>query len=279
MSRIRELLRSATERLEQTSPSPRIDADCLLQQVLQKDRAWLRSHDDVILDDAQLAAFEAALERRISGEPVAYITGQRGFWSLDLEVGPATLIPRPDTELIVEWALELIPVDAPWRVADLGTGSGAIALAVKKERPCCAVTAVDASPAALAMASANASRLRLEVSCVQGDWFAALDHGEFDLVLANPPYIAADDPHLVRGDLRFEPRSALVADEQGLADLRRIIEAAPSHIRKGGWLLLEHGYDQGEAVRALLTRQGFTEVVTRRDLGGLERASGGRLPC
>ncbi|MDF3030384.1 MAG: protein-(glutamine-N5) methyltransferase, release factor-specific [Moraxellaceae bacterium] len=279
MSRIRELLRSAAERLEQTSPSPRVDADCLLQHVLQKDRAWLRSHDDAVLDDAQLAAFEAVLERRISGEPVAYITGQRGFWSLDLEVGPATLIPRPDTELVVEWALELIPTEAPWCVADLGTGSGAIALAVKKERPRCAVTAVDASPAALAMASANASRLRLEVSCVQGDWFAALGHGEFDLVLANPPYIAADDPHLVRGDLRFEPRSALVADEQGLADLRRIIEAAPSHVRKGGWLLLEHGYDQGEAVRALLTRQGFTEVVTRRDLGGLERASGGRLPC
>jgi len=279
MTRVREALAAAGQRLQAASPSARVDADCLLQHVLEKDRAWLRTHDDFVLDPARLAAFDAVVERRRAGEPVAYIIGQRGFWSLDLQVTPATLIPRPDTELIVEWALELIPASAALQVLDLGTGSGAIALAVKKERPLCHVAAVDVSPDALAVAAANARRLQLAVAFVAGDWFAALGKERFDIVLANPPYVAPDDAHLVQGDLRFEPRRALVAAEQGLGDLRRIVEAAPQNLRKDGWLLLEHGYDQGEAVRSLLLRHGFTDVATRRDLGGRERCSGGRLPC
>lgn len=279
MNRIRDVLHAAAERLEQASPSPRVDADCLLQHVLGKERAWLRAHDDTVLDEPQLAAFEQLLERRLVGEPIAYITGRRGFWSLEFEVTPDTLIPRPDTELIVEWALELLPRGAARSVADLGTGSGAIALALKSERPQNRVVGVDASESALAVARANGRRLALDVTFLRSDWFGALDGQRFDLVVANPPYIAPDDPHLGRGDLRFEPRHALEAEEQGLRDLRRIVEAAPQHLRENGWLLLEHGYDQGEAVRHLLARQGFADVATRRDFGGRERASGGRLPC
>lgn len=279
MTTVREALVAAGTRLQAVSDSPRVDADCLLQHLLQQDRSWLRLHADSVLEPALLADFEQALARRLQGEPVAYITGARGFWSLDLQVGPATLIPRPDTELLVEWALELLPRNAAARVLDLGTGSGAIALAVKKERPGCEVVAVDASVAALAMAAANAERLQLDISLRQSDWFAALDGRQFDLILGNPPYIAADDPHLAQGDLRFEPRSALVAADAGLSDLSRIINAAPEYLAPGGWLLLEHGYEQGEAVRELLNRQGFEAIATRRDFGGNERSSGGRWPC
>lgn len=279
MTTVREALADASARLQAVSDSPRVDADCLLQHLLQQDRSWLRLHADAVLEPALLADFEQALARRLQGEPVAYITGARGFWSLDLQVGPATLIPRPDTELLVEWALELLPRNAVARVLDLGTGSGAIALAVKKERPGCEVVAVDASVAALAMAAANAERLQLDISLRQSDWFAALDGRQFDLILGNPPYIAADDPHLAQGDLRFEPRSALVAADAGLSDLSRIINAAPEYLAPGGWLLLEHGYEQSEAVRELLNRQGFEAIATRRDFGGNERSSGGRWPC
>jgi release factor glutamine methyltransferase len=279
MSRIRDVLFDAAARLQATSPSARTDADCLLQHVLGKDRAWLRAHDEESLGEAQVNLFRAALQRRLGGEPVAYITGMRGFWSLDLQVTPGTLIPRPDTELIVEWALELMPAEAELRALDLGTGSGAIALAVKSERPQARVTAADASKEALAVASANARRLALDVRCIESDWFRALMGECFDIVLSNPPYIAGDDVHLAQGDLRFEPRGALVAEEQGLADLRCIIAEAPKHLEAGGWLLLEHGYEQGAAVRHLLTQSGFIDVATRRDLGGQERTSGGRLPC
>jgi release factor glutamine methyltransferase len=279
MTRIRDALRDATQRIQATSPSARTDADCLLQHVLEKDRAWLRAHDDEVLSHAQHEAFHAALRRRLAGEPVAYITGQRGFWTIDLQVTPDTLIPRPDTELIVEWALGLIPAGSEMRVLDLGTGTGAIALALKAERPRCHVTAADAAPDTLAVATANARRLALELRCVESDWFSALAGEQFDIVVSNPPYIAADDAHLAQGDLRFEPRRALVADEQGLGDLRRIITAAAGHLQRGGWLLLEHGFEQGEAVRDLFARNGYVDVNTRRDLGGNERTTGGRLPC
>lgn len=291
LATVRALLQEATQRLALSSPSPRIDADCLLQQALQKDRAWLRLHEAEAVAADDRARFEAMLRRREHGEPVAYITGMRGFWSLDLEVGPATLIPRADTEVLVEWALELLTPDtaargpgvpapdAGARVLDLGTGSGAIALALQKERPQCAVTAVDASKDALAVARGNGARLGLAVEFVESDWWAALAGRRFDLVVANPPYIAEGDPHLAAGDLRFEPAGALVAAEAGLRDLRRIIDGAPAHLAPGAWLLLEHGYDQGEAVRALLRAQGFADVATRRDLGGQERISGGRWPC
>lgn len=279
MNTVREALADACRRLADTSPSPRIDADCLLQHVLKKDRAWLRAHDDVPLADTERAAFEAVLQRRQAGEPVAYITGERGFWSLDLAVAPGVLIPRPDTELLVEWALELIAPQAALEVLDLGTGSGAIALAIKKERPHCRVSAVDKSVDALTVAAANARCLQLDVEFHHGEWFAPFVDRRFDLLLSNPPYIAADDPHLDQGDLRFEPRTALMATEQGLADLRHIATVAPAHLAPGSWLLLEHGYQQGEAVRALLAESGFLQIETRRDFGGQERITGGCYAC
>lgn len=276
---LRVLLQEATALLQAAgSPSARVDAEYLLLHVLQKDRSWLRCHDEVRPSAAEQAQFAALLQRRRQGEPVAYVTGERGFWSLDLQVGPACLIPRPETELLVEFALEKIAGDASAAVLDLGTGSGAIALAVKKERPQARLTAVDASIAALAQAEANAQRLQLAVEFVHSDWFAALAGRHFHLVLANPPYIAADDAHLGQGDVRFEPLSALVAPEQGLRDLRQISAQAPAFLQAGGWLAMEHGFAQGEAVRTLLAQAGFVNVATRRDLGGQERMTLGQWP-
>ncbi|HET8731777.1 MAG TPA: peptide chain release factor N(5)-glutamine methyltransferase [Moraxellaceae bacterium] len=278
MSTVRTLLADACRRLA-SSPSPRADADMLMQHVLGKDRTWIRLHEDDVLTATDRSQFETALARRECGEPVAYITGSRGFWTLDLAVDAATLVPRADTEILVEWATELLSPTSQVRVLDLGTGSGAIALAIAHERPGAIVTAVDASPAALDVARQNGARLDLSVEFLVSDWFAALNGRRFDLVVANPPYIAEDDPHLGEGDLRFEPATALVAAEQGLRDLRCIISAAPMHLARGGWLLLEHGHDQGAAVRDLLNARGFMTVATRRDFGGNERISGGQWPC
>lgn len=279
MPTVRTLLADAAQRLAPDSPSPRIDADVLLGHVLGKDLGWLRIHDQDEIAAADCARFAALLARRAQGEPVAYLTGRRGFWTLDLAVDAATLIPRPDTETLVEWALELLPRGLHSSALDLGTGSGAIALALKAERPRCVVSAVDRSAAALAVARGNGERLGLAVRFLESDWFARLAGERFDLVVANPPYIRADDPHLGQGDLRFEPASALVAAEAGLRDLRLIAEGARAHLYTDGWLLLEHGHDQGEAVRALLRDNGFVAVATRRDYGGNDRITGGRWPC
>ena len=255
------------------------DADLLLAHALGRSRTWLLAHGDDGITAAEAARFTALVERRAAGEPVAYLTGSRGFWTLDLAVTPATLVPRPETELLVELALERIPADAEARVADLGTGSGAIALAIAKERPRARVLATDAREAALEVARGNARRNRIgNVEFRHGDWLAPL-HGErFDLIASNPPYIALGDPHLDEGDLRFEPPSALSSGSDGLDAIRAIARAAPAHLRAGGWLLLEHGREQGGAVRALLHEAGFAEVATERDLEGRDRVTLGRKP-
>jgi release factor glutamine methyltransferase len=259
----------------------RLDAQRLLQHLLQQSRAWLLAHDDEPLSAAQAAAWHALLARRAAGEPLAYMTGEREFHGLPLQVSPAVLVPRPDTETLVDWALELLA--GPWahtacpRVADLGTGSGAIALAVKQACPRASVRASDLSPAALAVARGNGQRLALEVDWLLGPWWQPYGPPALHLALSNPPYIEAGDPHLPA--LRHEPLSALVPPGgDGLAALREIIQGAPPHLAAGGWLLLEHGHDQADAVAALLRQRGFAQVQHRQDLGGHRRCTGGCWP-
>jgi len=271
---VRHLLDAARGRLDAA------EAEILLAHALGQSRAWLFAHARDPVPDGAAAAFQALVARREAGEPVAYLCGRRGFWSLDLAVTPDTLIPRPETELLVELALERLPPDRELQVADLGTGSGAIALALACERPRARVIATDASAAALAVARGNAQRLGLgNVELRQGDWFAPLQGLRLDLVASNPPYIASDDPHLARGDLRHEPASALASGVDGLDDLRTIAAGAPAHLLPGGWLLLEHGWTQGAQVRALLDAAGFADVATCRDLEQRDRVSLGRMPA
>lgn len=261
------------------SPCARLDAELLLAAALGKPRSFLRTWPERVVDREVRERFEGWLVRRRAGEPVAYILGRQGFWSLDLEVAPHTLIPRPDTELLVETALQLLPA-SPARVLDLGTGTGAIALALACERLSWQVSGVDRIPEAVALAERNRERLRLaNVGFRQSHWFSALEGERFALIVGNPPYIPGSDPHLQQGDVRFEPKSALVAGHDGLDDIRLIVAQAPRFLEPGGWLLLEHGYDQAAAVRDLLLGNGFSEVESRRDLGGHERISLGRLPC
>lgn len=256
--------------------SPRRDCEILLAHVLGKSRTWLYTWPEHEVGAGQGDALAHLLQRRREGMPVAYLTGRREFWSLSLAVNSATLIPRPETETLVEWALEVaLPTAAA--VLDMGTGSGAIALALAVERARWEITAVDASAAALAIARANGERLCPERVCfVASDWFSALAGSRWDLIVSNPPYVEADSPYLQRGDLRFEPRSALVAGSSGLDDIARLAAAAPHYLRRGGWLLLEHGFEQGVAVRGLLEAAGLQQVVTRCDLAGHERITGGR---
>ena len=270
-------LAEARTQLEAGSDSARLDAELLLAHVLQQSRTWLYTWSDRLLSAEQQQAADALLARRLAGEPVAYLLGERDFWSLSLNVNPSTLIPRPDTETLVEWALEL-PLPANSRVLDLGTGTGAIALALASEQPSWQVSGVDFNADAVALAQANAARNQLaRVSFMQSDWYSAVS-GDFDLIVSNPPYIDEDDEHLAQGDVRFEPRSALVADNHGLSDLALIIDRAPGFLRANGWLLLEHGYQQADAVCELLRGRGFAEVSNRCDLGGQPRISGGRWP-
>ena len=252
----------------------RLDAQLLLLHALgraESDRAWLLAHDTDVVPDLAAAAFTAACERRAGGEPVAYIVGHKEFFGLDLQVDARVLVPRPETETLVEWALEL-PGDRP-RVVDLGTGSGAIALAIKHRRPAAAVEAVDASCEALQVAVANANRLSLEIEFRQASWLSGTE-SRYDLVVANPPYVASGDAHLAA--LKHEPAQALASGLDGLRDIRAIVAEAPSHLRCNGWLLLEHGWDQASAVRRLLESAGFAAVASRRDLAGIERCSGGQ---
>lgn len=262
------------------SPTARLDVELLLAAALGKPRSFLHTWPERIVSTEAAQAFEGYLKRRRTGEPVAYILGQQGFWNIDLEVATHTLIPRPETEMLVETALELVPGAIPHRLLDLGTGTGAIALSLAKDRPQWTVTAVDRVEEAVELAERNRQRLHLDNARVlQSHWFSAVEGQRFDVILSNPPYIASSDPHLVEGDVRFEPSSALVSGADGLDDLRFIASQAPGHLEAGGWLLLEHGYDQGPAVRELLNRHGFEQIQTRRDLGDHERITFGRVPC
>lgn len=274
MPLIAELLREA---VAGQPAEARFDAETLLGHVLGRDRAWLFAHASDPVEPAAAERFAGLWGRRGAGEPVAYLTGRRGFWTLDLAVTPATLVPRPETELLVELALARLPMDAPARVADLGTGSGAIALAIASERPRARVVATDASADALAVAGINAVENGLaHVGFRHGSWFAPLAGEVFDLIASNPPYIAEGDPHLVEGSLPHEPAAALSSGRDGLDAIREIVANAPAHLSAGGWLLLEHGLGQGAVVRELLLAAGFVDIATESDLEGRDRVTSGR---
>lgn len=274
---VRALIEAASTRL--VGEETRSEAEILLAHVLARPRGWLFAWPEHEPTADQRAAYVQLIDARWRGEPIAYLTGRRGFWTLELDVTPAVLIPRPETELLVELALARLPLDREVRVADLGTGSGAIALALASERPQARVLATDASEAALEVARGNARRLDLRnVEFAQGDWCVALGGAMFDLIVSNPPYIVSGDPHLAQGDLRFEPPDALASGRDGLDAIRTIIAQAPTHLRAGGWVLLEHGYDQAAAVRNLFAGCGFESIDSARDAAGHERVSFGRHP-
>lgn len=255
----------------------RLDAQLLLLHAgghAVHDRAWLLTHDQDTVVPVVRSAFESLVQRRNAGEPVAYITGHKEFFGLALQVDPRVLVPRPDTETLVEWALQCLQSLAAPTVIDLGTGSGAIALAIKHACADAQVTALDTSTQALAVARTNAQRLALELQWAQGNWLDGIAQ-RFDLIVSNPPYIADADPHLAQ--LQHEPVLALRSGTDGLDAIRHLVRQAPAHLSTNGWLLLEHGWDQATAVRALLAQAGFTDVTSRKDLAGIERCSGGRL--
>jgi len=260
--------------LADTSDSPRLDAELLLCHVLNKSRSYLLAWSDKTLDAEQLSEYEALLQRRQQGEPVAHLIGTQGFWTLDLEVTPDTLIPRPETELLVEAVLDLKD-HTPLRAADLGTGTGAIALVLASERPGWQLVGCDRVTAAVELAERNRQRLGIRnAEFVEGSWFEPLQ-GSFDLIVSNPPYIDPEDPHLQEGDVRFEPLSALIADKKGMADIESIAEQARDYLAADGWLLFEHGYDQGEAARDVLQALGYENVTTIQDLGARDRVTMG----
>lgn len=274
MTTIATLLQRAQEL---DSPSAKLDTELLLAHALGQPRSHLYTWPGKELAADELERFEQLFARRLAGEPVAYLLGQQGFWTLDLQVNPTTLIPRPETELLVETALELGGIESTWQVLDLGTGTGAIALALASERPRWAVTGVDRVEEAVQLAQLNALACGLNgVSFLVSDWFAALAGQHYDLIVSNPPYIALQDPHLEQGDVRFEPLSALVSGADGLDDIRRILVDSGAHLKEGGWLALEHGWQQAAAVRELMQHAGFSQVRSVRDLAGHERVTLGQ---
>ena len=273
---VRQHLKSARDKLAELS-SGRLEAEVLLAHCLGSPRSLLYADPDLEVPNQRSELFQQLVERRLSGEPIAYLTGSREFWSLSLKVTPDVLIPRPETELLVELALKRIPRDGRWRIADLGTGSGAVALALASERRGCSVFGTDTSQAAIDLAGENAQRLAIEnVSFTLGSWCKPLT-GRFNLIISNPPYVARNDPHLSKGDCRFEPLRALSPGEDSLAALRSIAGESMGHLAPGGWLMLEHGPDQGEAVREILREREYMDIFTEHDLLGHERVTGGRM--
>jgi release factor glutamine methyltransferase len=256
----------------------RADARALLRHALRCDSAYLIAHGGDALADEDRRCYEAVVARRAAGEPVAYLNGEREFFGRVFKVSSAVLIPRPETELLVELALERIDAAADARVADLGTGSGCIAITLALERPRASVLAVESARDALAIARRNAAALSVSnVEFLESDWFSAMGDRQFDVIVSNPPYVARSDPHLAEGDLRFEPSHALVSGDDGLDSIRAVVETAPAHLGESAWLLLEHAYDQAAAVRRLLESKGYADVFSARDLAGIERVSGGRV--
>ena len=279
MSTIKTLLAQAANTLSNHSDSPILDAEVLLGFVLGKPRTYLRAWCDNTLTDQQITAFEALVQQRQQGTPIAYLTGTREFWSRDFTVTPDVLIPRPDTELLIELSLELIPKNQAVKLIDLGTGSGIIAVTLAAECPNAHITAVDASLAALAIAKHNARHHQLtNIEFYQSDWFANVPKSLFDLVISNPPYIDPDDEHLQQGDVRFEPKTALIAEDQGLSDIQIIADKARSYLKPAGHLLIEHGYNQAPQVQAIFNALAYDKVQSYQDLSGQLRVTYGQKP-
>ena len=274
MPSITHVIEDAIKQLQSVSDSARLDSELLLCSVLKKDRSFLHAWPELELKQQQSDSFHQLLEQRLRGNPIAHILGERGFWSLNLKVTTDTLIPRPDTERLVELALELIPAQAHWKILDLGTGSGAIALSLAKENSDCFITAIDQSIAAIDVAKQNAENNKISnIEFIQSDWFANLNNQQFDMIVSNPPYIKENDPHLQQGDVRFEPLSALAAGEDGLDNIRTIIKNSQQHLTAKGVLLIEHGYDQADAVCDLLRAANFTQVSNFKDYNDNPRVS------
>ena len=282
MNNIHHVLHQASQQLVHTialdHAEANLEANLLLQHVLHVNRAWVITHDRDVLNADQQAEFQLLLKRRLDGEPIAYIVGFREFYGLQLKVSPVTLIPRPDTETLVDAALEKIPLDKVFHILDLGTGTGAVALAIAKHRNNCEVTAVDQSSDALSVTLENAQSLKLNnLRLIESNWFSELQGEGFDLIVSNPPYIAQDDEHLKQGDLRFEPISALASGVDGLDDIRKIVQDAPDYLKTNGWLMLEHGFDQAESVATLLKTRGFNQIAHAKDIAGTLRVTFGAI--
>lgn len=274
ITKINHVVEEAIKQLEAVSDSAHLDVELLLCSVINKDRSFLRAWPEHELNQQQLSSFQQLFKQRLQGKPIAHILGERGFWSLNLKVTTDTLIPRPDTERLVELALDIIPDNAQWKILDLGTGTGAIALSLAKEKSTCFITATDQSIAALDVAKQNAEDNKISnIKFIQSDWFTNLDNQQFDMIVSNPPYIKETDPHLQQGDVRFEPLSALTSGEDGLNDIRTIIKNSQQHLAEKGVLLIEHGYDQADAVCHLLSTESFTQVSNFIDDNGNPRVS------
>lgn len=279
MTTVAELL-AKHQILESVSDSAKRDAELLLCFSLQKNSSYIRAWPDAEVKADIVVQFESLLQRRKEGEPVAYLVGEQGFWTLDLQVSPATLIPRPETELLVEYVLDNFSTESPLKLLDLGTGTGAVALALASERPHWHILGCDIEPAAVDLANKNRNLLMphaKNIAFIQSDWFDNIEPQLFDLIVSNPPYIDSEDPHLQQGDLKFEPLTALVAANNGMADIEAIVKRVPAFLKAKGSLIFEHGYNQGGIANKLLKNSGFTDVFTCRDLAGLDRISGGQL--